>query len=158
MGGLQIRTWGFTHQLFKQTSSKDGRGHGQGPATLGPPGDLCFSHRLGWLLSAPGPPLGHPWATLPVAPMAPFVFLSCCFMVSAENQMLVASVTQGERVIQEGSGPLWTTRKAQESVCGPCPPGGRTPPYVSHLERPGHAPSLGESSISMGWWRARSHV
>lgn len=34
-------------------------------------------------------------------------------MVSAENQMLVASVTQGERVIQEGSGPLRTMRKAR---------------------------------------------
>lgn len=60
MGGLQIRTWGFTHQLFKQTSSKDGRGHGRGLATLGPPRDLCSFHRLGWVLPALGPPLGHP--------------------------------------------------------------------------------------------------
>lgn len=91
MGGLQIRTWGFTHQLFKQTSSKDKRGHGWGPETLWPPGDLCSSHRPGWVLPALGPPLGHPLA----AAMAPFVLLSCCFMVSAENQMLVASVTWG---------------------------------------------------------------
>lgn len=104
MGGLQIRTQGFTHQLFRQTSCKDRKGHGWGSVT--PEGgcqETCVP-LIGWAgfcLHS-----GHPWVTPPAAPMAPFVFLSCFFMVSAEDQMLVASVTQGECVIQEDSSPL----------------------------------------------------
>lgn len=83
-------------------------------------------------LGRPWDTLAFTWATPPAAPMAPFVSLSCCFMVSAEDQMLMASGKQGECVIQDSS-PLQTMGEAQESVCGPCTPGagmhvGRNPP------------------------------
>lgn len=95
---------------------------GVGPSQAsGSPG---LPHTLWWVLPAP-PSLRHPdlhLATPPAAPMAPFPFFSC-FMVSVEDQMLVALGTQGERVIQEDSSPLQTPGKAQESVCGPCPQG-----------------------------------
>lgn len=76
---------------------------GGGSVTPGPPGDTCSSHRPGWGL----PPAQHPSSCLWLP-----VFLSCCFMVSAKDQMLVASVTQGKCVIREDFSPLQTMDEA----------------------------------------------
>lgn len=116
-----------------------------------------------WVL----PDLGCPWDTWhslgPPVQLLQWLPLSCCFMDSVEDEMLVASATQGECITQKDSSPpLQTAGEAQESVCSLGAPGtrihvGRTPPYLSHLER-AHVPSLVESGISYGWWQARSHV
>lgn len=62
MGGLQIATWGFSCQLFRQTSCKDRKGRGRGPAIarLWKGVRLCPSHfwdalALTWAVSSAVP-------------------------------------------------------------------------------------------------------
>lgn len=84
MGGLQIATWGFSCQLFRQTSCKDRKGRGRGPAIarLWKGVRLCPSHLWDALALTLGRLFSGSHGSL---------YLSCCFTVSGEDRMLVAS-------------------------------------------------------------------
>lgn len=101
---------GFASNLSGKASARTGKGRAGGRALASPQGPWAPSRAGPWRVRRASLSQRRPAvhaAAPPAAPVGPLRSLSC-FTVLGEDGMLVASGSQGERGIQEGSSSLQT--------------------------------------------------